>query len=218
VLLRLITSLNHLKRTLSRYITHVKESEMLKTAIWMAASLLTLANYGCNSQAIQVPQAAKSAKNEGSEVSENGIQRSDSKNVENKGTESAENEAEESDVLMAIEPVSVGGAFLVCLEQPKGAQSTAQCRLESDAGAKTSPPQGWQLTYYVQTPKEKVSLSSEDLPMDDPNFTWTVMLGKYKLANVMVEIFDAEKGTTTTTSPIPMDPKTLKAKAVKTRG
>ncbi|MDQ3230607.1 MAG: hypothetical protein M3Q07_02215 [Pseudobdellovibrionaceae bacterium] len=116
---------------------------------------------------------------------------------------------------MAMEPVAVGGSFLVCLEQPKGAQSTAQCRLENEAGEKIALPMTWQLTYYVQTVNAKMSLISKTLPMENPDFSWEVTLGKYKLANVMVEIFDTEKGIVAVTSPIPMDAKTMKARTDK---
>lgn len=124
-------------------------------------------------------------------------------------TEEAADEDVESAV--AIEPVPVGGAFLVCVEQQKGGNSTALCRLEDEMEQRMEPPQSWQLTYYVQTAKAKVSLASQNIPMDDPiGFSWQVTLGKYRLANVMVEIYDSEKGTVDITAPILMDSTTMR--------
>ncbi|WP_141735966.1 hypothetical protein [Oligoflexus tunisiensis] len=133
-------------------------------------------------------------------------------NPQNTFTEESTDEEVENAV--AIEPVPIGGAFLVCLEQQKGSSSTALCRLEDELEQRMAPPQSWQLTYYVQTAKEKISLVSKDIPMDDPiGFSWQVNLGKYRLANVMVEIYDTEKGTMDITAPILMDSKTMRPPA-----
>jgi hypothetical protein len=181
--------------------------------IFLILSLAAFGN-GCDNEQTHIPNVAKELVSADSKSAKANTSSKDEHKENPQNTLSDEVGEDEVEDAVAIEPVAIGGAFLVCMEQqqPKGgSKSTALCRLEDEMEQRIAPPASWQLTFYAQTAKEKIALTSADLPMDDPiGFSWEVDLGRYRLTNVMVEIYDTEKGTMDITAPILMDSQTMR--------
>lgn len=109
---------------------------------------------------------------------------------------------------VASEPTSIGGAYLVCLEEKTETESYALCRFENENEERIACPPSWDLNFYAMQEESKTLLGMELI--EGTPFSWKINLTSMSLASLSLEIYDRDKDQTMMMAPLVIDPTTMR--------